>query len=307
MKAEQKTIYCMGSIIMDISVRCPHFPGIGETAYTSSPYELAPGGKGGNQAVAVARMGGKVKMLGRMSTDEYGQSLAAHLKKDGVDTTHVIWDDSEKSGVAFVWVDPEGRNQIICSPAVNLKNRFQDYERILQSITPGDIVILTLEMSGELITRTAELVKEKGGFLILDPSGGNDSCLTPELLSLIDMVKPNEIEAEFLTGIKITDQASMERAIEVLEQKGITYPLISLGENGVIYKNKERIRHIPGIPVRAVDTTAAGDTFLGAFSSKLSQGCSIEEAVEYGNRAASVCVQRSGAQASIPYAGDLQG
>lgn len=274
--------------------------------YTSSSYELAPGGKGGNQSVAAARLGGNVKILGRLSTDDYGRKLEQNLFKSNVNIQHLIKDEKEKSGVAFVWVNELGENQIICSPAVNTRCCFDDYAKVLYNISPGDIVIITLELPGILLEQIIKLVKGKQGFLILDPSGGDYSRLSPHLMSYIDLVKPNEVEAKILTGIKITDTASQKKAIEKLETYGISYPLISLGENGVIYKNNGKIIHLAGQRVHAVDTTAAGDTFIGAFAAKFSQGYSIDKSIEYANIAASFCVQRKGAQTSIPFAEEIK-
>lgn len=298
-------IFCFGSIIMDISVKCSQFPCVGETKYTPYPYEVTPGGKGANQAVAAARLGGNVKMLGRISTDEYGEKLEYNLKKAGINVDSLIKDEKAKSGVAFVWVNETGQNQIICSPAVNMKNRVEDFENSLEMLQQGDIVIITMEFPVELMTKVIEIVKEKGGFLILDPSGGDYACLTKELCSQIDVVKPNEVEAEFITGIKIIDERDARKALEILEKMGVTYPLISLGEKGVIYKIDGQVIHEKGINVMAVDTTAAGDTFIGAFAARLSRGSSFEEAVIYGNKAAALCVQRQGAQAAIPYADEI--
>lgn len=298
-------VICMGSIIMDISIRCPQFPEVGETMYTPYSYEALPGGKGANQAVAAARMGGNVKMLGRISTDDYGRTLETGLKQEGIDVTSLKKDESTQSGVAFVWVNEKGQNQIICSPAVNSKSCYTDYEEELERLTSEDIVIITLELSGESFQKVIKKVKEKKSFLILDPSGGDYTRLTPELMSHIDMIKPNEVEAGIITGVSITERDSWEQAIESLQKKGVTYPLISLGENGIIYKKNNQIVHVPGIPVKVTDTTAAGDTFIGAFAAKLSKGASFEESVEYGNKAASICVQHRGAQVSIPYTKDI--
>lgn len=298
-------IFCIGSIIMDVSVKCSRFPYIGETKYTSYPYEITPGGKGANQAVAAARLGGNAIMLGRISTDEYGNKLEENLKKAGVNIDLLIRDEKEKSGVAFVWVNESGQNQIICSPAVNLKNCVEDFVERLHILQTGDIVIITMEFATELLIKVIETVKEKGGFVILDPSGGDYACLTKELLSKVDVIKPNEVEAEFITGIRINSEEEAQKSLDILEKRGVRYPLISLGEKGVIYKIDGRVVYEKGIDVMAIDTTAAGDTFIGAFAASLSQGSCFEEAVIYGNKAASLCVQRQGAQAAIPYADEV--
>lgn len=300
-------IICLGSIIMDISIKCKGFPCVGQTVYTPYPYEITPGGKGANQAIAAARSGGSVKMLGRIADDVYGKQLKRNLQQAGIDVDMLILDDAEKSGVAFVWVNESGENQIICSPAVNQKNTVADIEEGLESMREGDILLMTMEFSSDILLRAAKKAKEKGGFVIVDPSASEYTELDSELAAYIDIIKPNEVEAGLITGMKLESRQDEKTALEILETKGITYPLISLGENGVIYKLDGEVIHEPGIRVPAVDSTAAGDTFIGAMASRLAKGASFAEAVRYGNRAAAVCVQKAGAQVSIPYEGDIIG
>lgn len=298
-------IICMGSIIMDISVKCKQFPRVGETGYTPWPYEVTPGGKGANQAIAAARSGGKVRMLGRISDDSYGQELKENLCRGGVDVSLLTKDSTEKSGVAFVWVNESGDNQIICSPGVHLKNTVDDVKKGLQSMKAGDILLMTMEFPEEILICAAKMAKEKGGFVIVDPSSMDRCGLTRELARYIDIIKPNEVEVGFITGDESENRKDMEKALEIMEAKGISYPLVSLGENGVLYKMDGQVYHEPGVKVNTVDTTAAGDTFIGALACRLSKGDSLCEAVKYGNKAAAVCVQKMGAQVAIPFAQDI--
>lgn len=298
-------IICMGSIIMDISVKCEQFPKTGETRYTPYPYEVTPGGKGANQAIAAARLGGKVRMLGRIADDLYGHELRENLRQAGIDTDMLIEDKAARSGVAFVWVNEHGDNQIICSPGVNAQNTAEDVKAGLETMKKGDILLMTMEFPRDILMCAVKLAKEKGGFVIVDPSAAEHYRLDKELAEYIDIMKPNEVEAEAITGIQVKTQEDMEEALEFMEAKGIRYPLISLGQKGVIYKADGKVYHEQGIAVNAVDSTAAGDTFIGALASCLASGKSIAKAVEYGNRAAAKCVQRMGAQVSIPYAKDI--
>lgn len=298
-------IICMGSIIMDISVKCRQFPKTGETIYTSYPYEVTSGGKGANQAIAAARLGGKVRMLGRIADDAYGHELKENLSQAGIDTDMLVEDKNAGSGVAFVWVNESGDNQIICSPGVNLRNTAEDVKSGLEIMQKGDILLMTMEFPRDILMCAVKLAKEKGGFVIVDPSAAERCRLDAEMAGYIDIVKPNEVEAEVITGIKIESRESMEKALEFMEEKGISYPLISLGQKGIIYKADGKVCHEQGIAVNAVDSTAAGDTFIGALASCLAAGKPIAKAVEYGNKAAAKCVQRMGAQVSIPYARDI--
>lgn len=299
-------IICMGSIIMDISVKCEQFPETGETRYTPYPYEVTPGGKGANQAIAAARSGGKVRMLGRIADDLYGYELRENLRQAGIDTDMLIEDKNEKSGVAFVRVNECGDNQIICSPGVHAKNTADDVKKGLEMMKEGDILLMTMEFPRDVLMCAVKLAKEKGGFVIVDPSAAEHYRLDEQMAEYIDIIKPNEVEAEIITGIKVKTREDMERALEFMEEKGISYPLISLGQKGIIYKTGGKVCHEQGIAVETVDSTAAGDTFIGALACCLAAGKTIEEAIEYGNKAAAKCVQKMGAQASIPYAEDIE-
>ena len=298
-------IFCMGSIIMDVSIKCKEFPLVGETIYTPYFYEISPGGKGGNQATAAARMGGNVRILGRISDDTYGNELKINMQKNGIDISKLRIDSNEKSGVAFVWINEAGDNRIICSPAVNEKLSIEDIDNGLVDFEAGDILLATLESDLELLKYTFEKVKEKSGIIILDPSADKKNEIYLSIMGMVDIIKPNEIEAEMLTGITINDEDEAKKALEVLNKMGIKYPIISLGAKGIVYMKNNKVFHEQGIPVNAIDTTAAGDTFIGTLACEISKRKNLDDAVKIANKAAAICVQRMGAQKAIPYATEI--
>lgn len=296
----------LGFIIMDILVKCEEFPQIGETLYTDHEYLYNPGGKGSNQAVAASRLGGNVKMLGKIARDQYAQTMLTSLKEAGVDTNDLLVDPSSKTGVAFVWVNKKGENQIICSPAVNSRFTLEDLNKYEDCFEKGDIFVTTLEYDKELIYNALRLAKEKGCLTIVD-SSSNDYCkLTPEIAENIDILKPNEVETKYITGIDVIDLDTAKEAINILKSKGIKSPIITLGKDGAAFNDAGGFIHKKGLQVEALDTTAAGDTFIGALATRLSKGDKLKDAVGYANLAASFCVQHIGAQISIPYKSDIE-
>lgn len=299
-------IISFGSIIMDIQVMCDKFPALGETVYTDFDYSIIPGGKGANQAVAASRLGGKVQIIGKISDDDYGQIMKKNLEEAGVDISNLIVDKNSKSGVAFVWVDKKGNNQIICAPAGNSNFLLKDLTFWQNNMQQGDILIITMEYDEATIYEMVKVAKSKNCLVILDPATVDYKKLTPRVAEKIDIIKPNEVEIQFITGIEVTNLDSASKAIEYLKKLGIKYPVITLGGKGVIFEYEGNLIHQEAIAVAVVDTTAAGDTFIGALASKLSLGKSLPVAVEYANLAASWCVKYVGAQTSIPFKEDIQ-
>lgn len=294
-------IICFGSLIMDISIGCSRLPAMGETVYTYEDYQVTPGGKGGNQAAAAARSGGKVILVGRIADDGYARTLMKSFEKDRIDTSHLIVDREAATGVAFVWVDQDGHNSCLCSLGANARNTVQDirsYEPLFQK---GSIVMTTLEHSSLILEELTLMAKRRGCTVILDPSSRDYSKLTPALAGRIDILKPNEIEARMLTGICVETRDDAVKAIHILKEKGIRMPVISMGSRGVVYEDHGEVISVKGLDVSAVDTTAAGDTFIGCMAAKLSGGFSLGASIRYANRAAAFCVQHRGAQISIPF------
>lgn len=296
-----KNIICFGSLIMDISIRCDKIPAIGETVYTYEDYHVNPGGKGGNQSVAAARSGGSVTLIGRIADDEYARQLVHSFQKDHIDTSQLTVDKEARTGVAFVWVDMEGHNKCVCSLGVNARVTPQDLQSHAHLFTEGSIVMTTLEHSRQLLDEITLMAQQNNCTLVVDPSSKDYSKLTPEIARRIDILKPNEVETEMLTGIRVETEEDAVQAIHILKKKGIRMPVISLGSRGVVYEYKGSVTSVEGLRVKAIDTTAAGDTFIGSMAAKLSQGCPFQESVNYANRAAAYCVQHRGAQISIPF------
>ena len=297
----KKNIICFGSLIMDISIRCDKIPAIGETVYTYEDYHVNPGGKGGNQSVAAARSGGSVTLIGRIADDEYARQLVHSFQKDHIDTSQLKVDKEARTGVAFVWVDMEGHNKCVCSLGVNARVTPQDLQSHAHLFTEGSIVMTTLEHSRQLLDEITLMAQQNNCTLVVDPSSKDYSKLTPEIARRIDILKPNEVETEMLTGIRVETEEDAVQAIHILKKKGIRMPVISLGSRGVVYEYKGSVTSVEGLRVKAIDTTAAGDTFIGSMAAKLSQGCPFQESVNYANRAAAYCVQHRGAQISIPF------
>lgn len=302
---ETEKILVLGSLIMDLSVRCRQAPREGETVYTDDDYQANPGGKGGNQAVAAARAGAEVVLLGRIADDDYGRALKESFHRDRIDTSRLITDSSAKTGTAFVWVEKNGGNRCLCSLGVNGRNRPEDFIQYESLFQESQIVLTTLEYSKEVLDQVTKMAKQSGCLLIVDPSANDYSKLTPEIAERIDILKPNEVETEMLTGIAVLSPEDAAKAVKRLKEMGIKTPIVSMGSQGVVYDYQGQIIHEPGIEIQAVDTTAAGDTFIGSLAARLSLGKEFPEAVRYANRAASLCVQKKGAQSSIPFMEDV--
>lgn len=302
---ETEKILVLGSLIMDLSVRCRQAPREGETVYTDDDYQANPGGKGGNQAVAAARAGAEVVLLGRIADDDYGRALKESFHRDRIDTSRLITDSSAKTGTAFVWVEENGGNRCLCSLGVNGRNRPEDFIQYESLFQESQIVLTTLEYSKEVLDQVTKMAKQSGCLLIVDPSANDYSKLTPEIAERIDILKPNEVETEMLTGIAVLSPEDAAKAVKRLKEMGIKTPIVSMGSQGVVYDYQGQIIHEPGIEIQAVDTTAAGDTFIGSLAARLSLGKEFPEAVRYANRAASLCVQKKGAQRSIPFMEDV--
>lgn len=298
-------ILVFGSLIMDISIRCGRAPRAGETVYTCEEYEVNPGGKGGNQAAAAARAGARVTVLGRIADDEYAHAIRESFLRDHIETGKMITDPSAKTGVAFVWVEETGDNRCLCSLGANLKNTPEDIERYEPLFEEAETVLTTLEHREEVLEAVTAMAERCGCRLIVDPSARDYTKLTERISQRIDILKPNEVETEILTGIRIESGEDAARAVKLLKERGIKTPVISMGEKGVVYEYEGTCVHVESPKVPVIDTTAAGDTFIGSAAARLSLGASLPDAVNYAVRAAALAVQKKGAQRSIPFMDDV--
>jgi ribokinase len=299
-----KKIIIIGSTNMDMVVKTAHLPAPGETVLGGS-FLMNPGGKGANQAVAVARLGGNTTFITKIGDDVFGKQMAQLFKEEGIDTSYVIPDPDSPSGVALITVDSHGENNIVVASGANAKLSPADVETALNKISGIDIILTQLEIPMETVDFIAGYAALNNIMLILNPAPAN--TLSPELLESINIITPNAKEAEMLTGIKVTDIDSAYAAARALQNKGVKKVIVTLGEMGAVISEKDNWKLIPAHKVEAIDTTAAGDVFNGALAVAMAEGQNIIQAVEFSCLAASMSVTKLGAQSSIPYRNEVTG
>ena len=290
-------IAVVGSLNMDLVVRVPRMPVPGETLI-GHDFHVIPGGKGANQAVAAARLGAQVTMIGRVGDDDFGRAQQRNLAQEGIDVTHVSVDPEEATGIALITLDAAGQNSIILAPGANMRLTVAHVEAAAQTIADAEILICQLESPLEVVTRAIELARAQGVRVILNPAPARP--LDTDLLHLVDYLIPNESETTLLTGIQVTDLSSAEKAAANLRERGVSTVILTLGEQGALLANARGMIHVPGYSVEVVDTTAAGDAFVGGFAVALAEGQPLPEAVRFANAAGALAVTRLGAQPSLP-------
>ncbi|MBI3242132.1 MAG: ribokinase [Chloroflexi bacterium] len=294
-------IVVVGSLNMDLVVRAPRHPQLGETILGGN-FQTFPGGKGANQAVAAARLGGAVKMIGRVGNDSFGDSLLSTLKRDNVDTTHVRCDGNLPTGVALITVDAVGQNTIVVASGANGELTPDDVEAGEAAFVGAAVLLLQLECPLTAVERAIELAKKHGARVVLNPAPAQ--MLNATLLESVDYLAPNQTELALLTGID--DLANTRRAASHLRAHGVQRVIVTLGEEGVLAVDDEGEFYLPAHQVTVVDTTAAGDAFVGALAVALMEGRSTREAVAWGNAAGGLTVTRPGAQPSLPTRAELE-
>lgn len=284
----------VGSLNMDLVVKAPRFPAVGETV-TGATFAAFPGGKGANQAVAAARLGARVAMVGRVGADAFGEQLIAGLQTEGVDVTRVLVDRTAPTGVASITVDAAGDNAIVVASGANARLRPEDVEAAAGLIGSAHVLLLQLEVPLETVMRAARLGRAGGAIVCLDPAPATP--LPAECYPLLDVIDPNETEVRILTGLPTSTIPEAERAAETLLQRGARAAVVKLGERGAVYLSPAGRAHVAAIPVTPVDTTAAGDAFAAALGVALGEGKTLAEAVRFATRAAALKVTRLGARA----------
>ncbi|WP_248919512.1 ribokinase [Pseudomonas entomophila] len=296
-------VVVVGSLNMDLVARAQRLPRGGETLAGES-FFTAPGGKGANQAVAVARLGASAAMVGNVGDDAYGQQLRQALLAEGVDCQGVSVCEGVSSGVALIVVDAASQNAIVIIPGGNGLLGPESVRRFDHLLQQAEVIICQLEVPGATVAWTLARGRELGKTVILNPAPASGP-LPSEWFAHIDYLIPNESEAEALAGVPVSDQDSARRAAERLRQLGAGKVIVTLGADGVLLVDAAGSRHFPAPRVQPVDTTAAGDTFVGGFAAGLAHGLSEEQAIGFGQRAAALSVTRVGAQPSIPYLKEL--
>jgi ribokinase len=290
-------IAVVGSLNMDLVVRSPRIPLPGETII-GGEFHTAPGGKGANQAVAAARLGGRVSMVGRVGSDAFAQSLLDGLAADGVDHVFVRQDPDAATGVAFIVVDDAGENSIVVASGANMRLSPADVDAAEAVIADADVLLVQLEVPLAVVARAAEVAHAHGATVVLNPA---PACPLPQgLLSLIDVLIPNESETALLTHLPVGDRPESEAAAMRLRELGVDTVVLTLGERGALLVGEEQREFIPAFEVTPVDTTAAGDAFVGGFAVALAEGRSLADAVRWGNAAGALATTKLGAQPSLP-------
>lgn len=292
-----KHIVVVGSSNMDLVAKAPRIPVVGETL-TGTDFFMLPGGKGANQAVAAAKLGADVIFVAKLGKDVFASKSLENFKSVNINTKHIEQLEGVPSGIAIIAVDDNGENIIIVVPGANGKLMPADVDKAESDIANAAVVVCQLEVPIETVEQAAKIANKNNVPFILDPAPAR--ALGDELLGMVDIIKPNETEAEILTGVKVTDEASAGKAADVLLAKGIGTVIITLGEKGLMLATKDGKEMIASNKVKAVDSTAAGDAFTGSLAYGLANGQSLRDAAVYANMVAAISVTRLGAQSSMP-------
>ena len=291
-----KKILVIGSSNTDMTIKSDGLPLPGQTIL-GGRFVMGPGGKGANQAVAAKRLGGDVEFICKVGHDIFGKNATDGYKKEGIDISHILY-STEPSGVALILVDKTGENVISVAPGANGDLSVEDIESIADTIKESDYLILQLEIPIDAVIRAAQIAHEAGVYVILNPA---PACELPsKIFQYISLITPNQTETELMTGVKLNNEQSVVTAVESFNRMGVKDVIITLGSKGSLVCSKGKHEFVPAIKVNAVDATAAGDTFCGAVCVALSQGKDLKEAAAFATKAASLTVQKMGAQDSIP-------
>lgn len=291
-------IVVVGSSNTDMVVKADRIPLPGETVI-GGEFTVVRGGKGANQAVAAARLGSRVTLIARVGKDVFGEEAVANLRREGIETDYVFQDAEEPTGVALIFVDREGENSIVVAPGANSKLSPEDVETAGRTISEGSVLVTQLEIPLEAVERAVGLASNAGAQVILNPAPIGESGLPFELLSAVDVLVPNESEARVLLGLPSGADIDEKTASDLL-QTGVKSAVVTLGSRGVLVAEASGVERILAVKVEAVDTTGAGDAFIGALASRLLVNSGLREAAAYAVKAAAVSVTKLGAQSSLP-------
>lgn len=285
-------IVVVGSLNMDLVVRTPRHPKIGETII-GSEFRTFPGGKGANQAVAAAKLGSPVMMIGRVGDDDFGYKLIEAVSVENMEVTYIIRDDCEPTGVAFITVDELGQNSIVVASGANAHLSPEDIDSAEAAFVGASVLLLQLECPLLAVNRAIELARQHGLMVVLNPAPAQ--VLDADLLASVDYLIPNESELALLSG-----QDDIQAAVRVIQDHGVKRMVVTLGDKGCLLVDNDTQKYLPAYNVPIVDTTAAGDAFAGAFAVGIKEGISFTEAANWGRVAGALTVTRAGAQPSLP-------
>jgi len=282
---------------MDLVVKSPRIPAVGETIL-GEDFIMTPGGKGANQAVAAAKLGAEVFFIAKLGDDVFAEQSLKNFKKEDVNTKYVIQTNEAPSGVALITVDDAGNNVIVVAPGANQMLSPEDVKKAESDITSSGALVAQLEIPLETVEFAAQLANNCGVPFILDPAPAQE--LRPELLKMVDVLTPNETEAQILTGIEVTEEDSARTAVKKLLEYGVKSVILTMGANGFLLGSDDEMEFVPAVKVNAIDATAAGDAFTGSLAVGLAHGKTLADAATFANYVAALSVTKMGAQSSMP-------
>jgi len=300
---DRARIVVVGSSNMDMVVKSPRIPVVGETILGEG-FIMTPGGKGANQAVAAAKLGAEVCFVARLGDDLFGRQSLNNFVQEGVDTTYVVSTRETPSGVALITVDRAGNNVIVVAPGANQRLSPEDVSKAQPSIASSGALVAQLEVPLETVEFAGRLANESGVTFVLDPAPAQK--LGAEFLKTVDVLTPNETEAWILTGVEVTDEDSARTAAYCLLESGVKAVILTMGTKGFLLATSNRTEFVPAVRVDAVDATAAGDAFTGSLAVKLAEGKTLRDAAVFANYVAALSVTRMGAQSSMPTAREVE-
>ena len=301
-QTSRRQILVVGSSNTDMVIKAAHLPRPGETILGGT-FFMNPGGKGANQAVAIARLGGSVTFICKTGSDIFGHQSQQLFEEEGINTSYVFSDSGNPSGVALITVDEKAENCIVVASGANANLLPSDLAKAEEAIEQADLILMQLEVPMETVCFVADIAWQKGKKVILNPAPAHP--LPADLLRHLYLITPNETEAEMITGVKITDESSAGEAARLLSEMGVQHVIITLGSKGALIYSGGKAEMVPALKVEAVDTTAAGDVFNGALTVALSEGRSLKEAARFACKASAISVTRVGAQSSAPYRNEV--
>lgn len=300
---KRPVIVVFGSIIMDLTALAEALPQAGETVVGDLFYTL-PGGKGANQAVAAAKLGAEVRMVGRVGDDPFGAALLDGLRSEGIDVGGVAVDPDNASGVAMIWLDASRENRIVAVYGANLACDETQLHAVERALDGADALLLQLETPPALTLQAAAAARQRGVRVVWDPAPAQ--MAPPGIHGAADVLTPNQTEASMLSGVEVADLASAADAAARLRAMGAPVALVKLGEQGVYYASEDGSGHVPAFTVDVVDTVAAGDAFGAGFAVAAAEGLSLGESVRFGAAAGALAVTVPGAQAAMPSRADVE-
>lgn len=295
-------IIVIGSSNTDMVVKSPELPKPGETILGGT-FLMNAGGKGANQAVAAARLGGDVTLVAKVGNDIFGKKSVEGFKQENINTEFVFIDENTPSGTALIMVNEEGENCIVVAPGANAQLLPADIEQV-KDISEAAIILMQLEIPIETIAAVITIATTNKQRVIINPAPAQQ--LPDELLNGLFLITPNETEAKLLTGVHVDDGVTASQAAEVFLNKGVQNVIITLGKQGAYFQNNDLQFAAEAPVVKAMDTTAAGDTFSGAIAVAVTENMEWKQAIEFAVKAASISVTRMGAQSSVPYRHEME-